>query len=164
MTLRAWREEDIPAVVEMCQDPEIPRWTTVPSPYTEEHARDFVLHGVPGRDRQVQRAIVDADSGELLGSIGLFSKEEGVGEVGYWLAAHARGRGIATRAVKLMCRWAFDEFSLARMQLHTLPGNAASERVAERAGFKREGVLRQYAVMKGERTDITMFSLLPGEL
>ncbi len=164
MTLRAWREEDIPAVVEMCQDPEIPRWTTVPSPYTEEHARDFVLHGVPGRDRQVQLAIVDAEGGELLGSIGLFSKDEGVGEVGYLVAAPARGRGVATRAVKLMCRWAFEDFALARIQLHTLPGNTASERVAEKAGFTREGVLRQYAVMKGARTDITMFSLLPGEL
>ena len=162
--LRPWREEDIPALVEVCQDPEIPRWTRVPSPYTEEDARAFIRDTLSGERAEMARAIVDAESGELLGAVGLRLPEPDVGEVGYWLAVRARRRGVATRAVKLMCRWAFDEFSLARMQLHTLPGNVASERVAERAGFTREGVLRQYAVMKGERTDITMFSLLPGEL
>ncbi|HEX6460004.1 MAG TPA: GNAT family N-acetyltransferase [Thermoleophilaceae bacterium] len=159
MTLRRWREEDAPRVAEICQDPEIPRWTNVPSPYTEDDARAFIR----GADDRA-RAIVDAGSGELLGAVGLRFPDDGVGEVGYWLGAHARGRGVATRAVKLMCRWAFDEFSLGRMQLHTLPGNEASERVAERAGFTREGVLRQFAVMKGERRDITMFSLLPEEI
>jgi [ribosomal protein S5]-alanine N-acetyltransferase len=66
--------------------------------------------------------------------------------------------------VRLICAWAFEELPLARLQLHTLPGNAASERVAERAGFTREGLLRSFAEMKGERVDITMFSLLPGEV
>jgi RimJ/RimL family protein N-acetyltransferase len=84
--------------------------------------------------------------------------------VGYWVAAPARGRGVAVRAVRLLCAWGFEARGLPRIQLHTLPGNVASERVAERAGFTREGLLRSFAVMKGRRTDITMFSLLPGEL
>jgi len=163
VTLRPWRESDVPAIVEACQDPEIPRWTSVPSPYTEQDARDFVAHGVPGREYQLQLAIVDADSDELLGSIGLFTHDEGIGEVGYWMAAAARGRGAATRAVRLVVAWGFESYGYERIQLHTLPGNRASERVAEKAGFTREGVLRSYAVMKGRRTDITMFSLLPGE-
>jgi RimJ/RimL family protein N-acetyltransferase len=164
VTLRPWREDDAPAVAEICQDPEIPRWTNVPSPYTEQDARAFIRETLAGERAEMARAVVDAQSDELLGAVGLRLPAEGVGEVGYWLAARARGRGAATRAVKLMCRWAFDEFSLARIQLHTLPGNAASERVAERAGFTREGVLRSFAVMKGRRTDITMYSLLPEEL
>jgi len=164
LTLRDWRESDIPAIVEACQDPEIPRWTTVPSPYTEEHAREFVTRGIPGRQYQRQLAIVDAHSDELLGSIGLFSVEEGVAEVGYWVAAPARGRGVAVRAVRLLAAWGFEARQLPRIQLHTLPGNRASERVAEKAGFTREGVLRSYTEIKGRRTDITMFSLLPGEL
>jgi RimJ/RimL family protein N-acetyltransferase len=164
VTLRRWRESDIPAIAEACQDPEIARWTVVPSPYTEEHARDFVANGVPGREDDVQFAIVDAESGELLGSVGFFQPQEGVGEVGYWIAAPARGRGAAVRAVRLLVAWALEARELRRIQIHTLPGNRASERVAEKAGFTREGVLRSYAVMKGQVTDITMFSLLPGEL
>jgi RimJ/RimL family protein N-acetyltransferase len=103
VTLRPWRESDIPAIVEACQDPEIPRWTTVPSPYTEEDARAFVTGGVPGRADDLQLAIVAAAGDELLGSVGLFSPAEGVGEVGYWVAAPARGRGVAARAVGLLC-------------------------------------------------------------
>jgi RimJ/RimL family protein N-acetyltransferase len=164
VTLRAWRESDVPAIVEACQDPEIPRWTSVPSPYTEEHAREFVAHGVPGRQYELQLAIADATSDELLGSIGLFTVQEGVGEVGYWVAATARGRGGATRAVRLVVAWGFEARGYARIQLHTLPGNRASERVAEKAGFTREGLLRSFAVMKGRRVDITMWSLLPSEL
>jgi RimJ/RimL family protein N-acetyltransferase len=164
VTLRPWRESDIPAVFEACQDPEIARWTAVPSPYTEQHARDFVAHGVPGRQDDVQFAMEDAASGELLGSIAIFQPQEGIGEVGYWVAAPARGRGVAVRAVRLVVGWALEARDLRRIQIHTLPGNRASERVAEKAGFKREGVLRSYAVMKGRVTDITMFSLLPGEL
>jgi RimJ/RimL family protein N-acetyltransferase len=163
VTLRPWRESDIPAVFEACQDPEIARWTAVPSPYTEEHARDFVRHGVPGRAYVLQLAIVNAENDELLGSIGVFTPQEGIGEVGYWVGAAARGRGVAVRAVRLAVRRAFEKSELRRMQLHTLPGNRASERVAEKAGFTREGVLRSYAVMKGRVTDITMFSLLPDE-
>lgn len=164
MTLRPWRESDIPAIARACQDPEIPRWTNVPSPYTEEHARDFVTHGVPGRAYDLQLAIVDAESDEPLGSIGLFANREGVGEVGYWVAAPARGRGVAVRALRLVVAWGFEERRYARIQLHTLPGNTASERVAEKAGFTREGLLRSFTEFKGRRTDITMFSLLPGEL
>jgi RimJ/RimL family protein N-acetyltransferase len=151
-------------MVEACQDPEIPRWTNVPSPYGEEHAREFIAHGVPGRQYDLQRAIVDPASDELLGSIGLWTVQEGVGELGYWVAAPARGRGVATRAVRLLAAWGFEARGYARIQLHTLPGNEPSERVAERAGFKREGLLRSFALMKGRRTDIVMFSLLPGEL
>jgi len=164
VTLRQWREDDAPAVAEICQDPEIPRWTNVPSPYTEADARAFIRETLAGERAEMARAIVDAHDGTLLGAIGLRLPAPGVGEVGYWLAARARGRGAATRAVRLICAWAFSEFLLARIQLHTLPGNDASERVAERAGFTREGVLRSFTEIKGRRTDITMFSLLPEEL
>jgi RimJ/RimL family protein N-acetyltransferase len=164
VTLRPWREDDAAAIAEICQDPEIPRWTNVPSPYTEEDARAFIRDTLASERAEMARAIVDAGSGAILGAVGLRLPAPGVGEVGYWLGAHARGRGAATRALRLMSRWAFEQFSLERIQLHTLPGNVASERVAERAGFTREGLLRSFAVMKGRRTDITMFSLLPGEL
>jgi RimJ/RimL family protein N-acetyltransferase len=164
VTLRPWRESDIPAIVEACQDPEIARWTNVPSPYGEQDAREFVAHGIPGREDDLHRAIVDADNNAVLGSIGIWTVQEGVGEIGYWVAAPARRRGVAVRAVRLLVACAFAAREYARIQLHTPPGNEASARVAERAGFTREGLLRSFALVKGRRTDIIMFSLLPGEL
>ena len=75
----------------------------------------------------------------------------------------ATGSG-KTIVMAMLVAWAFEARGYARIQLHTLPGNEPSARVAERAGFKREGLLRSFAMMKGGRTDIVMFSLLPGEL
>jgi RimJ/RimL family protein N-acetyltransferase len=163
VTLRQWREDDAPAVADICQDPEIPRWTNVPSPYTEADAREFIRETLACERAEMARAIVDAHDDTLLGAIGLRLPAPGVGEVGYWLAAPARGRGAATRAVRLMCAWAFRQFSLARIQLHTLPGNDASERVAERAGFTREGVLRRAQWRLGAWHDVVLYSKLRGE-
>jgi len=82
------------------------------------------------------------------------------GTVGYWLLPEARGRGLATRAVRLISDWAFDEFGLARLQLLTEPSNEPSQRVAQRSGFEREGVLRSYTEIDGRRIDYVMYSRL----
>ncbi len=82
----------------------------------------------------------------------------------YWAVLAARGRGHVPRALRLLCAWAFDERRFERLQLGTFPGNTSSERVAEKVGFQREGILRGWMVQRGERRDVTMWSLLPGEL
>ena len=78
---------------------------------------------------------------------------------GYWVAPQARGRGVATRAVRLLARFAFTELGVARLELTCAPDNAASQR----CGFVREGVLRSHLPFKGGRRDTVVFSLLPGE-
>lgn len=156
--LRPFTEEDVPAIAAACQDPEIPRWTRVPSPYSEDDARMFVRHA----DHQAF-AIVDREGGELLGSIGLVDLAGSVGEIGYWIKREARGNGVATRALVLLSRWAASEGGLARVQLTTEPANVASQRVAEKAGFSREGVLRSWIEIKGRRRDAVMYSLLPDD-
>jgi len=85
------------------------------------------------------------------------------GTIGYWLLPESRGRGLATRAVRIVSRWAFDVLGLARLQLLAEPSNVASQRVAERSGFQREGVLRSYAEIDGRRVDYVMFSRLRGD-
>ena len=167
VALRPWRRSDVPALVEACQDPEIPRWTVVPSPYGEADARGFVS-GQDDRRRHGEAApfaVVDARDGALLGSIEvtLHDWRSGRGEVGYWIAAPARRRGVAVRAVRLVSRWAFDTLRLGRLELLVEPPNEPSQRVAERAGYRREGVLRSYRVMKGRRVDFVLFSLLPDD-
>jgi RimJ/RimL family protein N-acetyltransferase len=167
--LRSWRDSDIPALVEACQDPEIPRWTRVPQPYGETDARAYMLHryGAIEAGEMAPFAIVEAaDENRLIGSISLmrFDHHHARGEVGYWLAAPARGHGHTTRAVRLICAWGFQTLGLARIELLAATGNLPSQRVAERAGFTREGVLRSHMVGTDGRLDMVSFSLLSGEL
>jgi RimJ/RimL family protein N-acetyltransferase len=81
-------------------------------------------------------AITDAATGALLGNAGLAVGEPGVGEISYWVAADARGRGAATRAVRLLVDWAW-QCGLRRVQLHARVENVGSQRVAEKAGLRR---------------------------
>jgi RimJ/RimL family protein N-acetyltransferase len=170
VVLRHWRESDVPQLVEACRDPEISRWTAAPDPYTAADARAWVrgepLPKEPPGDR-VSFAIADAqdDNHHLLGSISIQRIERGArGEIGYWLAPWARGRGAMARAVRLLARWSFEEFELRRVELVIAVENVASNRVAERAGFTREGVLRQYRENKGVWRDHVVWSVLPREL
>ena len=157
--LRPFDKGDVPAIVAACQDPEIPRWTSVPSPYTEADAVAWLESDV-----EESFAVVDRSTGELLGSIGVRYLDSAVGEVGYWMKREARGRGLATRALALLSRWALVEKSLARFQLRADVENVASQRVAEKAGFVREGVLRSSLELMGERRDVIMYSLVPEDL
>jgi len=108
-------------------------------------------------------AICDV-GGECLGLAIAENRDEGRVELGYWLLPEGRGRGRATRAVQLVSRWALSQPGVARLELATSPENTASQRVAERSGFRREGVLRSYHLVDGSREDAVFFSLLPGEL
>jgi RimJ/RimL family protein N-acetyltransferase len=166
VVLRPWRIEDVPAVTAACQDPEIARWLAfVPDPYTEEDARFYVEDCIAAADDRKPFAITDAETGEVIGSIEMRINRMQTGHVGYWLAAEARGRGLTTAALRVLSRWAIKDLGLGRVELVTDPDNIASQRVAEKAGFQREGVLRSILVNRdGSRRDGVMFSLLPGEL
>jgi RimJ/RimL family protein N-acetyltransferase len=167
--LRPWRDTDLQAIVSACQDPDIVLWTRVPARYGEADARSFLLarYDAVLAGTTAPFAIVSADDdGQLLGSISLMrlAWQHARGEVGYWLARDARGQGHVTRAVRLICRWGFDTLGLERIDLLAGTGNAASQRVAERAGFAREAILRSYMRGKGERQDMVAFGLLRDEL
>jgi RimJ/RimL family protein N-acetyltransferase len=164
VTLRAWRREDSESLVECLDgDPEITiRLDQVPQPYTRADALAYI-----GGIGESAFAVTDAETGRILGSIGVrFSETGDVGEIGYWMRSDARGRGVMTRALRLAARWAFDESGAARVQLRADVENVASRRVAEKAGFRLEGVLRSahWNPRLGRRQDWAMYSLLPGEL
>lgn len=160
---------DIQPIFEACQDPSIPHWTTVPSPYTPAHARQFVeqadarawAQGWP--EWGVHEVGADGRAGALIGVLSLMSRGPRCFEVGYWLAAPARGRALMTRAVRLATRHAFDRLGAARVQWTAVAGNWASWRTVWRAGFRREGTLR--GIVMGERppADHWIGSLLAGE-
>jgi len=166
LLLRPWREDDLDAVWRACQDPEIQRWTMVPSPYTREVAEWWVggsaEHWASG---QATYACVDAASGELVGSFGLHhADDEGGPMIGYWVAGDARGRGIARRGVRRVVEWAFNDLQIPRVRWAAFVGNYASRAVAERAGFVLEGMVRQGLTQRGERRDAWIGSMLPADL
>jgi RimJ/RimL family protein N-acetyltransferase len=165
LLLRLPREADAPAIAAACRDPEIGRWIPIPVPYAIEDARAFVAFTAEewSTGREPTFVIADTADRALLGALAVHRHvdEPGKAAVGYWLAPEARGRGVATRAVQLVVRWAFDvEPGLVRMELLTLVGNEASGRVALHAGFTREGVLRRYLPFRGDLVDAVMFARL----
>jgi RimJ/RimL family protein N-acetyltransferase len=171
VALRPWTARDVPAMAEACQEEEITRWLDqVPQPYTEADAREWVaVTRRAWKDGSMATfAIVDAGSGGLLGSIGLRLADpgHGVGEIGYWVSREARGHGVASRALRLVAAWALVDCGLARLQLRADELNVPSQRVAEKVGFRREGVLRsiRYNARQGRRVDFVIYSLLPEEL
>jgi RimJ/RimL family protein N-acetyltransferase len=139
------------------------------TPYTEEDARAFYASlKLARRDgRELGLALVSpTDDDDVFGGASLHAVElhERRAAVGYWLAAHGRGRGVATHATRLLARWGFEHLGLERIELTCAPDNLASQRVAERCGFTREGVLRSHMGFKGGRRDTVVYSLLPDEL
>ena len=139
ITLRGFESGDVPALTAACQDPEIPRWTLVPSPYGADDARAFIDRSPEAlaTGRRAAFAIVGARTGELLGAVALTTIDwpKRAADIGYWLAADARGRGVATRAVELITGWAFETLGLERVELRIHTDNHASQAVAARAGF-----------------------------
>ncbi len=165
VALRAWRESDVPAITAACGDADVQRWTTVPQGYSEEDARAFVAHTHMSRDAgaSLELAVVrSAEEDEVLGAAGLVTVDwdRAQAEIGYWTAPGARRRGVAVRAVRALSAWSFAELGLARLQLMPYADNGPSQRVAERAGYRREGVLRSFRRSKAGLVDVVMYSRL----
>jgi len=106
---------------------------------------------------------VAAAAGELLGGVALRPDDERRAEVGHWVRRERRGEGVATRAVRLLSAWAIGELGFARIQLHCDVENVASQRVAEKAGYAREGILRAWLEVDGDPRDHVLYSVLASE-
>src|SRR5258708_11017213 len=138
VVLRPWTEADAPEIVACIDgDEEITRWLDlVPQPYSLADAMTYI-----GGIGDQAYAVTEAESGRVLGSIGLrWNEPHDVAEVGYWVREDARGRGVTTRALAHVTRIALEQ-GAARVQLRAAVDNIASRRVAEKAGFRLEGVL-----------------------
>jgi RimJ/RimL family protein N-acetyltransferase len=116
------------------------------------------------RGRLLALAALDAETGEVIGGGTLhhLDSEREIVEIGYFVLPHARGRGVATAIARMLAEHAFS-LGIARVAAYVNVGNTASERVVERAGFTREGVVRSMPKPDGRRVDKTLFSLLAGE-
>lgn len=172
LRLRPPADADVPAITAACQDPDIQRFTRVPSPYTADDARAFVRFCAGGlaNGTGVHLLAVDAGDDRLLGAVGLgIDHTDFSGELGYWVAPTERRRGVAVRGGRLLLYVAFGPLELAYVGLHAAATNAASNGLARRLGFTHEGTLRS-AMLDGPsgdrsapRCDANVWGLLPHE-
>ncbi len=141
IALRPWTAADIDQVVEACADPATRRFIPIPDPYTRADAQTYVARTQRqwADGSKAAFAIVDADdAGRLLGAINV-AVYESVGNSGYWVAPWARGRGVATRALRLVTQWAEHTLGLGVILLEIRPENLASMAVARAAGYHDAG-------------------------
>ncbi len=164
--LRPPRDDDAAAIAAACADAEIARWVPIPVPYTVADARAFIELTRNGwaEGSHATLAIESRADGSLAGMISLErGSTRGRASIGYWLAPWARGYGLASRSVRLVAAWAFEDPQLERLELTTLVGNDASGRVALRSGFLREGILRRYLQFRGRAVDSVMYAMVRDE-
>lgn len=167
LQLRTFVPEDIDEVYAAAQDPDIQRWTTVPSPYARVDAEYFVQHLVADgwRDDAEYTFAVRTDArGPVVGAVALHHPRAGAWEVGFWTTKEYRGRGYMTEAVLGLARWAFTDLACVRLEWRAEAGNHASRAVATKAGFTMEGTLRAALLNKGVLRDCWIASLLPTDL
>ncbi|MGK5547434.1 GNAT family N-acetyltransferase [Streptomyces sp. URMC 127] len=165
VTLRPWLLSDLDLVREASKDDYIPLITTVPSPFSEAEGVAFI-------ERQRRAALLGAGYPFVIvqpgvrpvGTAGLWVKnlEQGRASVGYWVVQSARRQGAAAAALRAITEWALLDLRIPRLELYVEPWNAASMRTAERAGFRREGLLRGRQLVGEERRDAFRYALLDG--
>jgi RimJ/RimL family protein N-acetyltransferase len=142
LTLRLPQAADVPWIFHACQDPEIQRFTTIPSPYRAEDAVGWIRLAAElcASGRGYHFLVSLTETGELLGSCGLdLGEEPGRGEIGYWVDRDQRGQGVATAAVRALEWWATTELAVVETVLRIVEANTASIRVAERCGYVLTG-------------------------
>lgn len=156
LLLRPWRETDAPAVRDALRDPAIAQWNPQGGgPIDDESALLWVRRRADwSAGDHASMAVTAGAGGVLLGSVSLHHIHHGDASIGYWTVPAARGRGVAVRAVVRLTDWAFTEVGLHRVELCHAVANAASCRVADRAGYPAEGTLREsYRYGDGRRHD-----------
>jgi RimJ/RimL family protein N-acetyltransferase len=166
LALRWFVASDAPALVEICRDPEILRWTFMPEKFDRRSARTWIERRDQARrfGRTAAFAVVDNASGALVGQCGIaVDRPRNTAEAFYWVAAPARGRGIASAALEMVVRYAFETLGIDRVELKIDPANTASQGVARATRFTYEGTLRSDQPFKGRRMDSQLWSRLPND-
>ncbi|MET9829688.1 GNAT family N-acetyltransferase [Streptomyces sp. NPDC006385] len=167
LLMRTVGPQDTDAVYEAVQDPDIQRWTTIPSPYLYEHAHSFTHQLVPegwGDGSMFTWGLFLREGEDLAGMLGLTMRSMSGAEIGFWGTKEHRGNGYVTEAVLTASRWAFVHLAIDRVEWRAEVGNVPSRAVATRAGFTLEGTLRSGIVNQGVRRDCWVGSLLPSDL
>ncbi|NEE02467.1 GNAT family N-acetyltransferase [Phytoactinopolyspora halotolerans] len=158
---------DVDRITELCQDPDIRDWTTVPSPYTRMHGEEFIAQVAEAwaAGTALNWALRDPRDQRPLGMVGLNLDGHGAAEIGFWMAPEYRGQGLVAAAIRLVIERAFapEGLGLQSMVWRAYVGNWSSRRVVWRLGFAFEGTIRSHLVQRGRRRDAWVATLLPGD-
>lgn len=162
LRIRPWRKSDLDALLRHANNPKIAAnlRDQFPHPYTRRDGLDFLSYA---RNVEPPNAFAIEYADEAIGGVGFrvgtdISRLSA--EMGYWLGEPYWGRGFGTRAVQAASDWAFDYYRVVRLFATVFPQNIGSIRVLEKAGFEREGVMRQSAVKNGIILDQFLYSKL----
>ncbi|HYP54233.1 MAG TPA: GNAT family protein [Pyrinomonadaceae bacterium] len=165
--LREFRPGDAALLYEAVRESlaELHPWMMWAHPgYSIEESREWLAARDRDRDEDVAYAfaIYDAADGRLLGGVGLnfIDRVHQRANLGYWVRTSATGRGAATAATRLLARYGLEKLGFQRIEVVAAVGNHASLRVAEKAGAKREGVLRKGLLYHGVPHDAVLYSLV----
>lgn len=169
--LRQFTSEDIPRLFTAIHESmsNLSAWMVWAHPdYSMEDTRAFVAKCGPGWEKgeQYSFAIVDVHDGEFLGSVGLsaVNRAHGFANLGYWVRAGKTRHGVASSATRMAARFSFQSLKLNRVELLVPTANAASQRVADKAGAKREGLLRKRLQLNGVAHDAFVYSFVAEDL
>ena len=169
--IRRFQPEDVPAHYAAVREslPELSRWMWWCHPnYSIDETRSFVASCGPAWERgeHYTFVIVDVRDGTILGGVGLnhINHQYQFANLGYWVRTSHKGQGIATAATRLVARFGLRELHFNRLEIVVAFGNVPSQRVAEKAGARREGLLRNRLVHHAQPQDAWMYSLIPEDL
>lgn len=153
VTLRPPDERDLDAIAQALVDRDVVRWfgrSTMTAAETLELNRSRWLDASGPTFAICEAAAADKP---CIGHVWMNIAAGGEATIGYWLLPDMRGRGLATRSVQLMVKWAVGAITLDRVRILVEPTNEASQRVAENSGFRRQGVLRDNTKLEGRSID-----------
>lgn len=172
ISIRRYRPGDMPLLFEAAMESlseEFTRWMPWCHPqYTREDSSAFILSREEAwrKGESYDFAVFDGATGAFLGGVGVsqLNRIHGFANIGYWVRASARGRGVAAAAALLATRFAFEDLGLNRVEIVIAVGNEKSQRVAQKVGAQREGVLRSRLLIAGRLHDAVMYSLVAADL
>jgi ribosomal-protein-alanine N-acetyltransferase len=162
--IRPWRSPDDLACIEgAATDPAIPAGTTVPPTYSEAAGLAFLARqqGRLTNGDGISQAVTDAATDQAVGLYLDRRPQPWIAGLGYWLVPSARGRHLATPAVRLVTDWALRELDVARVEAWVAPDNLPSQCVLQHAGFQLEGQLRNFLQLRGRTSDGLVYSRIP---
>jgi ribosomal-protein-serine acetyltransferase len=169
--IRTYREEDASSLYEAVRESlaEVSRWLPwCHENYSIEESREFTSSRAMASqgDEWYSFAVFEREGGRFLGGVGLnfINRVHQMANLGYWVRTSAAGRGVATSATRAAARFGFEQLGLRRIEIVAAVDNIPSQRVAEKAGAAREGVLRQRLLICGKSMDAVLFSLVREDL
>jgi RimJ/RimL family protein N-acetyltransferase len=168
ITLRKPHLDDTQAVFNGCQDPIIPRFTAISADYSMAHALDYVQRtDASVRTQRELPFVIEYGNGDekvFAGAISFHSLnvKNSVGELGYWMTKSMRGKGIGTTAARMLTDYGFSSIGFKRIEALVDRDNAASEKLLEKAGYQREGIMTNKVTRgDGRQVDMHLFAAIP---